>query len=584
MKPILATRQRFFLRRALKYFAIMMIPTLLVVVFSLYLSVASVDERIHQQGEQTLTAVETNFDQIIVNVFNQSNLLTSTVRISMALKHMTQENSITYVDTMFLSALGASLKSVVHSYAYMDSIIVYTNGATRCFLSDAGIMNISAMSDLVWLDSYQAMPSDISERIVLRDGVYGHKTLSFIKRMLLQDGCIIINVNAEKLEGMLNGLLTRPFETLVLLNAEGDVLLRTSNSTRESLTAQSVKALAQTAAESGSGWYTAEGGRQRVNLRPSGLITYCTMVEGRLMWEYFSASLLNILWLLLVDVAVVLILAYDVTRRSFHQITGLMDMFERARQNQPIAPSSEKYRDEYAMIMNNVVYMYLKQNQLYTQLQEQSYEREHSEFMALQLQINPHFLYNTLQTLEMEIRSGKSSRADESEMIRRISEILRYALDDPHQPVALEEELSYLRKYTAVQQYRFGDKFVLYYDADDGLEQARVFRLMLQPMVENCLIHGMQGMTERLYIEVNVTRADADSLRITVSDTGVGMDEGQVAALYKTIRDQNSRSIGLTNLNRRLLLRYGPQSELSITASPGKGTIVSFVIPCEMEG
>lgn len=129
-----------------------------------------------------------------------------------------------------------------------------------------------------------------------------------------------------------------------------------------------------------------------------------------------------------------------------------------------------------------------------------------------------------------------------------------------------------------VQQFRFGDRFIMYHEAEEGLEQTPVFRLMIQPLVENSLLHGMRTDGERMYIWAKAERENG-GVRITVSDTGMGMTRQEIDALIVRIHDESSRSIGLTNLNRRLLLYYGPQSELRIQSEAGKGTEISFWIP-----
>ena len=131
-----------------------------------------------------------------------------------------------------------------------------------------------------------------------------------------------------------------------------------------------------------------------------------------------------------------------------------------------------------------------------------------------------------------------------------------------------------------MQKFRFGGRFVLYYEVDDELLDAQVFRLMLQPLVENSMLHGLKGLSERGYIWVRAYR-DKDDLHISVKDSGTGMEQEELEALLHRIRDAASRSIGLTNLNRRLLLRYGEKSALNIVSEPGKGTEISFTLPYE---
>ena len=239
---------------------------------------------------------------------------------------------------------------------------------------------------------------------------------------------------------------------------------------------------------------------------------------------------------------------------------------------------NDEQKDEYDIILDNMVQMFLNSSYLNMQLKEKQYEKENAELKALQLQINPHFLFNTLQTLDLEV--GKEGKPEDIRyIIRCLSDILKYALEDVNKLVTLKEELSYLKKYMTVQQYRFGTRFIIYYDIEEELENAMVFRMMLQPVLENCLLHGIRQQTEeREYIMVEANMKQ-DKMEIIVSDTGKGMDEEQLRKLREQVAGSQSKSIGLANLNRRLLLYYGEESQLKIQSAVGEGTVISFSIP-----
>lgn len=124
---------------------------------------------------------------------------------------------------------------------------------------------------------------------------------------------------------------------------------------------------------------------------------------------------------------------------------------------------------------------------------------------------------------------------------------------------------------------RFGDRFIIYYEVDDDVMDVEVFRLMLQPVVENSLLHALRGK-ERGYMKVRARRI-GDKVNLRVIDNGDGMTREELEALRKRIADRNSRSIGLTNLDRRLRLRYPEETGLRICSIKNFGTSVSFCIP-----
>ncbi len=164
-----------------------------------------------------------------------------------------------------------------------------------------------------------------------------------------------------------------------------------------------------------------------------------------------------------------------------------------------------------------------------------------------------------------------------SAVVGYVSDILKYSLTNPQKSVSLREELDYLKKYVEVQHYRFGDSFIIYYEVDDDVMDAEVFRLMLRPVVENSLLHALRG-NERGYMKVRARRI-GDKVNLRVIDNGDGMTREELEALRKRIADRNSRSIGLTNLDRRLRLRYPEETGLRICSIKNLGTSVSFCIP-----
>lgn len=579
MSRLLHTQERFFLRRTGSFFLIMLIPTLLLLGFNSYFSITRTQNEIDMKGRQTIAAVEGNCELIISNVFTQNDLFTGTTRMSMALDHSLNGTSTSYTDAIFLSSLRSVLKSVVNTHYYIDSIYIYLEDAPRYFDSYKGIVDLSTSPDLSWLPVYEGMEPTMKEMIRLRYGEYNKTQISFFKRLLMQKGCAVVNILPEKWGKSLETLLTRAHESIVLLDADGYILATASNAQDGAPTQSDMDILLGQMAEADfQGWLSANGKHYYINTGKYDDMRIVTTVSTKLMRESLLKNTQVFLWVVLLNVLIILLLSYMTTRRSFCQIKLMLQMFEAAEQGKMVEKPDNRVQDEYDAVMSNIVYMFLKENALRSQLKENQLEKEHSELMALQLQINPHFLYNTLQTLQMEIRSGKCSPIDMGELVQRISDILRYALSSPQETVTLQEELQYLRKYATVQQYRFGERFILYYEADDDLLETPVFRLMLQPMVENSLLHGMKDNGERLYIWVHVERKE-DRIRFTVSDTGKGMTEDEVHLLMEKIHNAQSRSIGLTNLNRRLLLYYGADSQLHIHSAPGKGTEISFSIP-----
>ena len=213
-----------------------------------------------------------------------------------------------------------------------------------------------------------------------------------------------------------------------------------------------------------------------------------------------------------------------------------------------------------------------------------------TELTALQSQINPHFLYNTLDTIR-----GQAMFADDTEvadMIETLASFFRYSISRKGNLVTLRDELNNINNYMRIQQYRFRNRFsldIIVDEEDTAAYDYYVPRLILQPIVENAIVHGLEDKMEgaRIVIEVTVT----EDLILTVSDNGKGMSLRELDKLNRRIHSRNMQlvdadnaetrntGIALPNINKRIELLYGQRYGLNVYSSIGCGTDVEIVIP-----
>lgn len=185
---------------------------------------------------------------------------------------------------------------------------------------------------------------------------------------------------------------------------------------------------------------------------------------------------------------------------------------------------------------------------------------------ALKMQLQPHFLFNTLNAIVVLVRQGRQSKAEEA--LTRLSDLLRAVLDDlDAQEVPLSRELEYLRLYLAIEQMRFSDRLKVRIEADPEVLDALVPQLALQPIVENAVKHGISRCSASGSIEINVSRM-GDMLEVTISDDGPGFSHEQVT---------RGHGVGLSNLRARLLRLYGAAAQLGIESK--QGTVVTLRVP-----
>ncbi len=210
--------------------------------------------------------------------------------------------------------------------------------------------------------------------------------------------------------------------------------------------------------------------------------------------------------------------------------------------------------------------------------------RKDAEIQALQLQINPHFLYNALEMID------SVASIEGQELISRVAQSLasmfRYNISG-EQFSTLNEEIEQIRLYLQIQKFRYEDRFGYAIDMDPSLANTMLPKLILQPLVENAIKHGIENQLSDGYLSIAVRSLDDVRLRISVCDNGPGLDEQHLKDIRRRLlepspsRSQEGRlSIGLDNVNRRLRLHYGERAELTFNRSPyPTGTEVCMIVP-----
>jgi two-component system sensor histidine kinase YesM len=238
--------------------------------------------------------------------------------------------------------------------------------------------------------------------------------------------------------------------------------------------------------------------------------------------------------------------------------------------------------DEFAKISENFNVMLAEIKKSRDQEREFLVREKNAEIRSLEAQINPHFLYNTLDTINwMAIEEKQFSI---SQMITRLAQILRYSIHNSNEIVTIRTELDFLKKYIYLQQQRFDYSFDCTMEVDEGVMEYRIHKLLLQPLLENTILHGFSGIDYMGEVQIRIEQQEPDRIQIEVSDNGVGMSEEMLEQLnhydYKTSRIETS--IGVRNVITRIKLYYGEQGEIHFF-SDSHGTTVRIVIPAEQE-
>lgn len=205
-------------------------------------------------------------------------------------------------------------------------------------------------------------------------------------------------------------------------------------------------------------------------------------------------------------------------------------------------------------------------------------EKRKSELDALQSQINPHFLYNTLDSIMWMVESEKYE--DAVSMVQALGSLFRISLSKGKNIISVGEELHHARNYLDIQKFRYKNKFMSYFEIEEGIEKYKTIKLIIQPLIENAIYYGMEYMDGEGEIHIRAYTREKD-LFIEVEDNGLGMPEEQVEQLLTDdtrIRSKGS-GIGLRNVHQRIQLYFGTNYGLEIFSEPDEGTMVRIHLP-----
>lgn len=262
-------------------------------------------------------------------------------------------------------------------------------------------------------------------------------------------------------------------------------------------------------------------------------------------------------------------------------ISGLCEMTRQAGKGDFAVRAPEGGNDELAVLNQGFNQMVERIGNLVEDIRVEQLNLRAMELKLLQAQINPHFLYNTLDTIIWLAEAGQKEQV--VMMVSTLSDFFRTTLSKGRDYITVKEETAHIRSYLTIQQFRYRDILEYEIDIPEELEEYQILKLTLQPLVENALYHGIKNKRGLGHILVS-GKKQGDHLVFTVRDNGKGMDPERLAYVQRLIsgelKDEDAPSgFGLFNVNQRLQLNYGSEYGLILASEEGEWTEVNVIIP-----
>ena len=242
--------------------------------------------------------------------------------------------------------------------------------------------------------------------------------------------------------------------------------------------------------------------------------------------------------------------------------------------------SHTKQDDETDLLIDGFNRMSTQINELILQVEMEQGRKKEAELKALVSQINPHFIYNSLESINsMAVLQGNK---DISKMVISLGKLLRISINDNQELIPIHMEFEHVRHYLNIQKFRFEDKFEYEIDYPDSMKYVMTQKLIVQPIVENALYHAIEPMEDKGYIIIRAHETEKDVL-IDVIDNGPGFDQDTLLDLWDTStsgrKKYHDNGVGLKNVHERLVIRFGSTYGILICSSPGYGSTIRIRIP-----
>lgn len=475
-------------------------------------------------------------------------------------------------------SIGTELKYSLKKIEYAKyASLVMPNGIVMADSRMGRGSNIKYFNDYIGREIHDNIY--LSKKIETFQYIKGKSDLFFITEL----------IEKEKLIGYLiialsNNIITNTLETslgefghISLINKEGIILNHKNkgligNSIENRWFVKNIKKDVSFKEEKAGDYYYIFNQIKGENLYLAASIPYSNIMQS-------ANNIRNIILLIsVIGILIMFIIVYLISNWQLKPLEKLLDKIKKVKKGDLDVQIEVSADDEIGTLASNFNDMIDNVNELMNKIKEDHQEIRKMELKALQAQINPHFLYNTLDTIYWMIRSGEYKMSSETTVA--LSEFFRLSLNKGKDIITIEKEIEHIKKYIFIQKMRYPDKFDCNIDIDHDIKNRKCIKLILQPLVENAFVHGLKGIKKGGIINITGREKD-DIIMLSVCDNGNGFNvKNQNKLIRQDITNRNDDSgYALKNIDRRIKLYYGDRYGIIITNSKMGGACVEIHLP-----
>lgn len=586
-------RRTFFFKSLLRYSVCILIPILLLGTLSLVLTTQYIQKQVETNNINTLNQVKERLDNLFIDVQSLNVTISSNATLVYTIKKILNDpaNSISMESNIVLNTLVDFLGMKSTANQSMHSIYIYFENDTGKFISSTErISDIGTFYDQGWYGLYRdtlnngdiwTKPRTVKQYSFEQDPPIVSVFQKLLPMNLQIGGVLVANISADYINRMLNERSSPESQVMFIADRKNRVLFH--NAAFTSVGDDILKSITKNGTRGnffGIVNHNQSYAISRIYSEATELY-YVSAIPSNELYRLPQYILYITFALLILSFLFAIYFAYRGAQKNYSHIASIIDTLNAAKEGKPLPDTLPESKDVYSLIISDIIRTFLQYDLMRVQLSEKKYQNQALELQALQSQMNPHFLFNTLGTIYWKSLSLTGKPNEATSLIENLSDIMRYSLNNRSATVPLREEIQNTRSYISIQKVRHQSSFDVIWQVDDHLYDCRVLKLLIQPFIENSLKHGLHH-PEKMTIKIKIhPSADGGGIQIHITDNGLGIEPQRLQTIQHLLVDSDTSTghIGLFNTNKRIKLAYGDHYGIRLISKYRYGTSVMIHLP-----
>lgn len=470
-------------------------------------------------------------------------------------------------------------------YSYINSVYIYSEKSNYIIANREG-GKLEKFSDKSWYDLYKQRKN--TERWLQyrkKNDIYPY-LISVARPIYLKQneilGVVIINIDVEELGKIIANTNDANSQHIYIVDADQTIVYSSKK-----------EELGSSARENNLLKDMGEKVNYKRKISVNGKESIISQVYSDYTgWKYISLLSIQsygermrqmrniVINIIVLCFVIVTILSFMISVKMYQPVKNIISVIKFPEQWNENNKKS-KHESELRYIYNMIIQVFKSKQQLELELQQRLYLLNKTQIATLQAQINPHFLYNTLETINWMAVKLTNGQNEVSQTLLTLSKLFRVCVEVEDYLISVEEEINNAQTYITILKLRYKDKFTVIWNINENIKKCKIIKICFQPLIENAIYHGIKPKRKNGIIRINGTIQEGDII-IEVIDDGIGMTQQKVEYLNQNLSrkyETKSGHIGIRNVDQRIKLIFGNKYGIAVSSMEGEGTNIKLTMP-----